>query len=158
MPLESCVICLDNSEWMRNSDYAPTRLSSQYDLVSMLVSAKLRDNPESTVGLLTTAGSHGIDVLASPTLDQGKLLSALHGIRLAGQCKLKAGVQVAMLALKHRQNKKGSQRVVLIVGSPVEYDEKALVKIGKQMKKNNVALDVIMMGENEINDEKVSTC
>ena len=74
MPLESCVICLDNSEWMRNSDYSPTRITAQYDLVSMLVSAKLRDNPESTVGLLTTAGNNGVDVLASPTLDQGKLL------------------------------------------------------------------------------------
>ena len=156
MPLESCVICLDNSEWMRNSDYSPTRISAQYDLVSMLVSAKLRDNPESTVGLLTTAGNNGVDVLASPTLDQGKLLSALHGIRLSGACKLTAGVQVAMLALKHRQNKKGSQRVLLIVGSPVQNEEKQLVKIGKQLKKNNVALDVIMMGENETNNDKVS--
>ena len=60
-----------------------------------------------------------------------------------------------MLALKHRQNKKGSQRVLLIVGSPVQNEEKQLIKI-EQLKKNNVALDVIMMGENETNNDKVS--
>lgn len=31
MPLESTMICLDNSEWMRNGDYAPNRLAAQQD-------------------------------------------------------------------------------------------------------------------------------
>ena len=31
MGLESTMICLDNSEWMRNGDYIPTRLAAQHD-------------------------------------------------------------------------------------------------------------------------------
>jgi 26S proteasome regulatory subunit N10 len=146
---------MDNSEWMRNGDYAPTRHGAQYDMTSMLISAKLRVNHESTVGVLTMAGT-GINVLASPTNDQAQLYSGLHGIPLAPKCNFAAGIQVAMLALKHRENKKGGQRVILIVGSPVDYDEKKLVKVGKQLRKNNVALDVITIGENSSNEEKLS--
>ena len=145
---------MDNSEWMRNGDYAPTRHGAQYDMTSMLIGAKLRVNHESTVGVLTMAGP-GIKVLASPTNDQGQLYSGLHGIPLASKCNFTAGIQVAMLALKHRENKKGSQRVILIVGSPITLEEKKLVRVGKQLRKNNVALDVIAMGENTVNEEKL---
>ena len=145
---------MDNSEWMRNGDYAPTRHGAQYDMTSMLIGAKLRVNHESTVGVLTMAGP-GIKVLASPTNDQGQLYSGLHGIPLASKCNFTAGIQVAMLALKHRENKKGSQRVILIVGSPITLEEKKLVRVGKQLRKNNVALDVIAMGENSVNEEKL---
>lgn len=74
-------ISLDNSEWMRNGDYVPTRFAAQQDagehkemqlfsdllkshpisslcLASMLSNHRLNDNPESTVGILTMAG-HG---------------------------------------------------------------------------------------------------
>jgi len=37
MPLESTMICLDNSEWMRNGDHIPSRLDAQQDAVTMLV-------------------------------------------------------------------------------------------------------------------------
>ena len=145
---------MDNSEWMRNGDYAPTRHGAQYDMTSMLIGAKLRVNHESTVGVLTMAGP-GIKVLASPTNDQGQLYSGLHGIPLASKCNFTAGIQVAMLALKHRENKKGSQRVILVVGSPIELEEKKLIRVGKQLRKNNVALDIIAMGENSSNEEKL---
>ena len=153
-PLPLLLPSMDNSEWMRNGDYAPTRHGAQYDMTSMLIGAKLRINHESTVGVLTMAGP-GIKVLASPTNDQGQLYSGLHGIPLASKCNFTAGIQVAMLALKHRENKKGGQRVILVVGSPVEMEEKKLVRVGKQLRKNNVALDIIAMGENSSNEEKL---
>ena len=37
MPLETTMICLDNSEWMRNGDHMPCRLDAQQDAVTMLV-------------------------------------------------------------------------------------------------------------------------
>ena len=40
MPLECTIICMDNSEYMRNGDFAPTRFEAQYDAVSMLITAK----------------------------------------------------------------------------------------------------------------------
>lgn len=32
MVLEATVVCIDNSEWMRNGDYAPSRLVSEHGL------------------------------------------------------------------------------------------------------------------------------
>jgi 26S proteasome regulatory subunit N10 len=47
---------LDNSEWMRNGDYTPTRLEAQKDAVNLIFGSKTNSNPENTVGLLTMAG------------------------------------------------------------------------------------------------------
>lgn len=47
---------LDNSEWMRNGDYTPSRWEAQSDAVSMIFDAKTNSNPESEVGLMTMAG------------------------------------------------------------------------------------------------------
>jgi len=63
-----------------------------------------------------------------------------------GLCNIKSSIQIAQLALKHRQNKNGGQRIIVFVGSPLEEDEKSLVKIGKQLKKNNVS-DILLRYE-----------
>lgn len=34
-------------------------------------------------------------------------------------------------------------------------DEKSLVKLGKKLKKNNVALDVVSFGEHELNEARL---
>jgi 26S proteasome regulatory subunit N10 len=68
---------------------------------------------------------------------------------------LAVAVQLASLALKHRPNKNGSQRIVLFVGSPVSAESKALAKAGKQLKKNNVAIDIVALGELEANEGKL---
>ena len=153
MPLESCMILLDNSEYMRNGDYVPTRLEAQQDAANLLVGAKTQSHPESTVGV-----SAGTELLVSPTEDVGKILGALHKIpfRSAGPDDVAASVQVASLALKHRRNKNGGQRIVLFVGSPLgSIDSRTLVKAGRQLRKNNVAIDVVAMGELEENEERL---
>lgn len=152
MPLESCMILLDNSEYMRNGDYIPTRLEAQQDAANLLVGAKTQSHPESTVGV-----SAGTELLVSPTDDVGKILNALHDMGIVSKTKdVTASVQVASLALKHRRNKNGSQRIVLFVGSPLDnVDSRALAKAGRQLKKNNVAIDVVAMGELESNEEKL---
>ncbi len=159
MPLESCMILLDNSQYMRNGDYLPSRLSAQQDAANLLVSHKTSSNPESTVGIIAMNGgcfTRGVELLVSPTDDVGKLLGALQGIPLRGDGALSSGldvpasVQVASLALKHRRNKNGQQRIVVFVGSPLtEVTSKQLIKAGKTLKKNNVAIDVVAMGSSE---------
>lgn len=166
MPLESCMILLDNSEYMRNSDYVPTRLEAQHDAANFLVGAKTRSNPESTVGVIAMCG-HAHDgsgeLLVSPTDDVGKVLTALHGVPLrpgvggcAGGADVVVSLQVANLALKHRRNKNGAQRVVIFVGSPLDHvDARALAKAGRALKKNNLAVDVVALGESEANSAKL---
>ncbi|PSS00470.1 26S proteasome non-ATPase regulatory subunit like [Actinidia chinensis var. chinensis] len=98
MVLEATMICIDDSEWMRNGDYSPARFQAQADAVNLICGAK---------------------------------------------------TQVAQLALKHRQNKKQQQRIIVFVGSPVKYDKKVLEMIGRKLKKNSVALDIVNFGEED---------
>jgi len=48
---------IDNSEWMRNGDYTPTRMQAQADAVNLVCTAKTQDNPENTVALMSFAGA-----------------------------------------------------------------------------------------------------
>ncbi|XP_038973941.1 26S proteasome non-ATPase regulatory subunit 4 homolog isoform X2 [Phoenix dactylifera] len=146
MVLEATMICIDNSEWMRNGDYSPTRLQAQVDAVNLICGAKTQSNPENTVGILTMAGK-GVRVLVAPTSDLGKILACMHGLELGGEMNMTSGIQVAQLALKHRQNKKQQQRIIVFTGGPVKYDKKVLVAIGRKLKKNSVALDIVNFGE-----------
>lgn len=184
MVLESCMILLDNSEYMRNGDYVPTRLEAQHDAANFLVGTKTQSNPENTVGVIAMCGSSGIngksgagELLVSPTDDMGKILSALHGIPVrkgsssansfdeqktmdrvgkGGGVDIVVSLQVANLALKHRRNKNGAQRVIVFVGSPLTHvDSRALVRAGRMLKKNNLAIDVIAMGELDENEPKL---
>jgi 26S proteasome regulatory subunit N10 len=98
------------------------------------------------------------------------------GLEVGAEANLAAAIQVAQLALKHRQNKKQQQRIIAFIGryatlyiyilflqvvannaslvytSPVKNDKKVLETIGKKLKKNNVALDIVDFGESD--DEK----
>ncbi|KAF2291944.1 hypothetical protein GH714_042286 [Hevea brasiliensis] len=148
MVLEATMICIDNSEWMRNGDYSPSRFQAQADAVNLICGAKTQSNPENTVGVLTMAGK-GVRVLVTPTSDLGKILACMHGLEIGGEMNLAAGIQVAQLALKHRQNKKQQQRIIVFAGSPIKHDKKTLEMIGRKLKKSNVALDIVDFGEEE---------
>ena len=53
---EATIILIDNSEYMRNGDYQPTRFDAQSDAVNSVFQAKTDSNPENLVGLMTMAG------------------------------------------------------------------------------------------------------
>lgn len=57
MPLEASIVLLDNSEFAINSDYGNTRWDSQLDATKVIFNAKTGSNPESSVGLMTIAGT-----------------------------------------------------------------------------------------------------
>jgi len=154
MVLEATMVCVDNSEWMRNGDFVPSRFEAQADAINLLAGQKTNENPENVVGVLTLAGK-GPRVLVTPTGDLGKILGAMHGLGMDGETNLCSGVQIAQLALKHRLNKNQRQRIVMFAGSPIAADQAALVKIGKKLKKNNVAVDIVAFGDHDENTEKL---
>ena len=90
-------------------------------------------------------------MLVTPTPDLGKVLSAMQEMKIEGRVNLATAVQIAQLALKHRENKNQRQRIVVFVGSPIVEDERTLVKIAKKLKKNNVAVDIVSFGSEEEN-------
>lgn len=144
---------MDNSEWMRNGDFLPSRFDAQRDAINMLFNAKLNGHPENTVGLVSMA--EGREVLATLTNDLGRLMNRMHGLKMGGAVEFAKSIQIAQLGLKYRQAKNHPQRIVAFVGSPLQDDEKELVKLAKKLKKNNVSVDVINFGENDANTAKL---
>lgn len=148
------MICLDNSDYTRNGDYMPTRFDSQSDAANLLCGAKTNQNPENAVGILAAAGDR-IEVMVTPTSDLGRLVTELNKVQIGGNADLLRAIQTAQLALKHRQNKKQKQRIIAFVGSPVSASDKELEALGKNLKKNSVALDLVSFGEVEENAPKL---
>merc|ERR1711936_22583 len=137
-------------EYMRNGDLLPTRLQAQQDAVGLITQSKLRSNPESNVGLLTLSG---LEVLVTLTTDSGKILAKLHAMQPKGDLQLLSGTKIAHLALKHRLGKNHKTRIVVFIGSPIEAEEKDLIKIAKKLKKEKVSVDVVSFGEDDCNKE-----
>jgi len=156
MPLEATVICLDGSEYMRNGDYIPTRMEAMRDAANYVCGVKIQMNPENSVGVVACGLPMGPKVLCSCSQDMAALLSACADVRIGGGATdFAKALQVSALALKHRRNKNGDQRIVVFVGSPIVDEEAKLVKLAKNLKKNNIAVDIIAMGEYEVNEGKL---
>ncbi|KAJ7174406.1 hypothetical protein C8R46DRAFT_1347580 [Mycena filopes] len=151
MPLEATMMIIDNSEYMRNGDYQPTRFDAQSDAVTTVVQTKIDSNPENTVGIMTMAGK-GPEVLVTHTKDIGQILQAIHttSSKIGGDIDIPTAIAIAQLALKHRSNKNLRQRIIVFVASPLDgqaADEKGMIKLAKKLKKNNVAIDVVCYGD-----------
>ncbi|KAK4187990.1 putative 26S proteasome regulatory subunit RPN10 [Podospora australis] len=155
MVLEAVMIVVDNSESSRNGDYTPTRYDAQSDAVNIVFQNVIQGNPESSVGLMSMGGK-GPEVLATLTTDLGKILEGLHRTKksIRGSAHLATGIQIAHLALKHRQNKSQRARIIVFVCSPIEDDQSDLVKLAKKMKKTNTSVDFVLFGDIEDDNHK----
>ena len=89
------------------------------------------------------------------TSDMGKLLGAVHELKLKGTIWFSIALSIAQLALKHRSNKNQRQRIIAFVGSTIQEDDKTLIRLAKKLKKNNVAVDVVSFGQIEENKVKL---
>lgn len=149
MGLEAVMLCIDNSEWTRNGDFKPSRFEGQTDAANLVCEAKTQQNPESTLGMMTMAGKRP-EIYLTQTNDVGRLIQTLQKMPISGYMDLVRAVKIAQLSLKHRQNKNQKQRIVVFIGSPIEgLEEKDMKKLGKQLRKNEVALDVVNFGHPE---------
>jgi len=153
MGLESTIMCVDNSEYMRNGDYLPTRLQAQQDAANLICRSKLRSNPENNMGLLSMSD---MQVHCTLTTDSGKILSKLNLVQPKGEIKFLNGLRVAHLALKHRQSKNHKTRIVLFIGSPITEEDKEISKVAKKLKKEKVCVDIVSFGEQAANSEKLN--
>ena len=89
------------------------------------------------------------EVLTTLTTDYGKLIDGLHRTKIRGKSHFSTALNVAGLALKHRQNKSQRQRIIMFTCSPLSEDTPSLTKLAKRLKKNNIAVDVISFGDLE---------
>ncbi|CAI6376713.1 unnamed protein product [Macrosiphum euphorbiae] len=150
MVLESTMICVDNSNYMQNDDFIPTRLQAQQDAVNIVCLSKTRENPENIVGLLTLSN---VRVLATLTADVGRILSKLQQVKLNGIMDFLTGIKVAHLALKHHQGKNHKMRIIAFIGSTIGLDEKEIIQLAKRLKKEKVNVDVVSLGIEDENSD-----
>jgi 26S proteasome regulatory subunit N10 len=131
-------------------------MEAMKDAANLLCRIKTDMNPESSVGVVACGMPLGPKVLCSCSQDMAALLSACANVNIGGgNADFAKALQVSALALKHRRNKNGGQRIVAFVGSPIADDEAKLVKLAKNLKKNNIAVDIVSMGEHEANEPKL---
>ncbi|SOV78416.1 26S proteasome regulatory subunit RPN10, putative [Plasmodium reichenowi] len=152
--IEATIICIDNSDYNRNEDIVPNRFLSQIDCVNVLCCNKTSLHYKNNIGILMMAGDK-IKVKVSLTNDIGQLLSCIHDIKLDGTCDIIRSLLIAQLALKHRVDKNLDQKIILFIGSPFNVNEKQLINTGKQLKKNNISVDIISFGNIDKNRDKL---
>lgn len=156
MVLESTVVCVDNSEYMRNGDFIPTRLQAQQDAVDLVCHSRTSSNAENNVGLITIASQP--EVLVTLTTDIGRIMSRLHQVQPRGDADFMTGIKIAQLALRNRQGKNHKMRIIAFIGSPLyNVDEKELIKLAKRLRKEKVNVDIVNFGEEEENSKKLSS-
>ena len=90
------------------------------------------------------------------TNDVSKLLKCFKDISLSGESDILTSCNIAMLILKHRQNKNQKQRILVFVASPVKHTTDDMILLGKKLRKNNVAIDIISFGNTDINREALT--
>ncbi|KAL9056576.1 MAG: hypothetical protein Q9162_002859 [Coniocarpon cinnabarinum] len=150
--LEATIIIVDNSEPARNGDYLPTRYDAQSDAVHLLFQAKTSANPESAVGLMSSAGTSP-QVLTTLTNNDGSIHFGLTSTKVGGKARVATALSIASLALKHRQNKSQHPRVVIFSCSPVTESKEQMAALGRKLKKGGLAVDVVVMGEGALEGE-----
>ncbi|VDD75366.1 unnamed protein product [Mesocestoides corti] len=152
MSQEAVMIAVDNSDFMRNGDFTPSRLQAQNDAVNLLCQVKRQANPENTVGLISLANT---EVLCTLTSDMSKIHNRLHLIQPKGGIDFCTSVRIAHLALRHRQLRHQKMRIVCFIGSPVNDGEEEMTKLAKRLKKEKVNIDIVNFGEDEVNQKKL---
>ena len=102
---EACMLCLDTSEWMRNSDLEPTRMKAMVQAAANVITAKENGGGENSIGVLSMAGDapQVLTVLTKIMSNEfGRVFDALNLLKSKGKCDFKTSLLVAQLALKNR--------------------------------------------------------
>ena len=144
---------LDNSSFAINGDYHPTRWMSQIEAAGLLIQTKMEQSQETAMGIALSGGKQ-VEIICTPSTDITKVSSFLYGIKISGHQKMSnvsmaitQALQTAALALKHRLNPILAQRIICFVASTIAENVEELKIICKKLKKNNIALDVIAIGD-----------
>ena len=152
--LESTVLCVYCSEYMWNGDFLLPWPQAQKYAVNKVCHSKTGSNREYNVGLISLAND--CEVLITLTPDTGCILSMLHTVQPMCKITFCTIIHMAHLTLKHQQGKNHKLCIIAFVGSPIEDNEKDLVKLAKHLKKEKVNVDIINFGEVGVNTENVT--
>ncbi len=84
------------------------------------------------------------------------MLATLASITISGTLNFGGSIRIAKLALKRfAMEGTPNRRIIAFVASPLSETKEELVKLGEELKKSNVAVDIVNFGEQNINTEKL---
>lgn len=140
---QDCVLMLlDNSDFARDGDAFPSRLGAQLECATFVARKLNNENQANSFGLMTTAGQ-SCEILLTPSTEPESLFASFSKISIGGRSDICRAIQVAMLVMKHRTNKNQTQKIILFVGSRVQADEGRLANLAKDLRRNNITLDIV---------------
>lgn len=152
LPFHLCSV--DTSEYTRNSDFLPTRLSAQQDAITYVFNSKKRSHSENNVGLMNMS-SPTPRLMATFTNNVTRIARLVKDLQPAGSTNLLTSIRVAHLVLKHRQTKNHKMRILIFIASPVEEDDQKLTDLAKRLKKEKVDVDIVNFDDAQVNKDKL---
>eukprot|EP00361_Fabrea_salina_P007744 CAMPEP_0202439520 /NCGR_PEP_ID=MMETSP1345-20130828/36207_1 /ASSEMBLY_ACC=CAM_ASM_000843 /TAXON_ID=342563 /ORGANISM="Fabrea Fabrea salina" /LENGTH=538 /DNA_ID=CAMNT_0049054055 /DNA_START=831 /DNA_END=2447 /DNA_ORIENTATION=- len=144
---EAFVFCFDNSEYARAQDYLPDRWQAQQEAAFMIATNKVESKPESKLGVVSMGGNKSRSDLTSSITQAFSILRYVSV--LEGKIDLEYGLETAKAILKKKPQKEHLQRIIAFVCSPVGTRSGKLLKLGKTLRKNKIALDLVCFGNGD---------
>ena len=133
---------LDNSDFSRDGDAYPSRLGAQLECATFIARKLNNENQANSFGLMATAGQ-SCEILLTPSTEPESLFASFSKISIGGRSDICRAIQVAMLVMKHRTNKNQNQKILLFVGSKVHAEESKLAILAKDLRRNNIMIDIV---------------
>lgn len=133
---------LDNSDFSRDGDAYPSRLGAQLECATFIARKLNNENQANSFGVMTTAGQ-SCEILLTPSTEPESLFASFSKISIGGRSDICRAIQVAMLVMKHRTNKNQNQKILLFVGSKVHTEESKLAILAKDLRRNNIMIDIV---------------
>lgn len=167
--MSSCfVFCVDNSEYMRNGDYPPSRLQAQIQAVNFIMESQPDEGRQfPSVAVVSLADCK---IVATPTKDRARIANKLANLAIADNHRRKSfrdrksnglniagGIKLAVKlinnhARKVQSRKRLSHRIFVFLGSPASKSKGHMAtyrKLAQRLGKKNIPVDFICLGESE---------
>lgn len=144
---EATFICFDTSSSLRNKDFFETRWYAMKKTIDLICSQKLAENIQNNLGLISMKYD-STDIILN-LCEERRWNASLTQVKLCygeGNIQIDVAIKKARLALKYKRNPKQTRRIIVLVASPVKTDQKNLISIAKDLKKNKISLDIICFG------------
>lgn len=158
--IEYTMICVDDSQFMRNGDIRPNRLRAELDAINVIAHHVISARVENRVGILTLSACP--QVLQPLTNNEVNLLRKLYSIKtetLKEEIHLVTGIKTALLTVKFvkKTNAMSSVRlrILAFVGSPFNGEQSQLDSLVDDLNKAKVSVDIVCFGSENSSKHKM---
>eukprot|EP00792_Barthelona_sp_PAP020_P001405 TRINITY_DN12226_c0_g1_i1.p1 TRINITY_DN12226_c0_g1~~TRINITY_DN12226_c0_g1_i1.p1 ORF type:complete len:434 (+),score=152.25 TRINITY_DN12226_c0_g1_i1:42-1343(+) len=142
MSKEAVVTLLDCSDFMRNTDFYPSRMESQYQSAFSLISKKIDSHREAGVAIISNSDFGKVIYPVSNNLTY--LFAALKTVVFDNDYSFTNALRKSILVLRNRPDETQKKRIIIFVGSPMYEEVEKYEELAVEMKEENIAVDIIL--------------